>query len=132
VSGLLHVARFETATPLKFIVLRLGMLLVGRWLRTLVRRLLQRRLITARRECGLRLTRRFEFYESGSLRVSDEIELTDPRLRVRRMSFGTDHEAAYVAASGVYQEAVLQPWHDLQAHVEPLNRQRRVVIVRQW
>ncbi len=48
------------------------------------------------------------------------------------MSFGTDHQAAYVAASGVYQDAVLQPWQDLSEHVERLNCQQSVTLVRQW
>jgi hypothetical protein len=132
VSGPLHRAEFETATPWKFIVLRLVMLLAGRWCRTLIRRLLQKRLITGRRECPVRLTRTFEFLQSDSLRVTDFIELTDARVHVRRMSFGTDHQAAYVAASGVYQDAVLQPWQDLSEHADVLNRQRSVRIVRQW
>jgi hypothetical protein len=132
VEGPLHRARFETATPVKFIVLRLGMLLAGRWFRTCVRRVLQRRLITGRRECPVCLRRAFEFLPGGGLRVTDTIELTGPRVRVRRMSFGTDHQAAYVAASGVYQDAVLEPWQDLEQHVSQLNRQRRVEIVRQW
>ncbi len=132
VKGPLHVARFETATPLKFVVLRMGMLLAGRWFRTLVRRLLQRRLITGRREGPLMLTRTFELLPDGRLRVSDFIELTDSRVRVRRMSFGVDHQAAYVAASGVYQDAVLQPWQDLDAYVDRLNRERRVTITREW
>ncbi|MHB1036098.1 MAG: hypothetical protein ACYC35_04505 [Pirellulales bacterium] len=130
VSGPLDWSRFETATPAKFIVLRLGMCLVGRWCRTLVRRLLQRRLITGRRKCPILHTRRFEFLES--FRVTDLIELADPRLAVRRMSFGTDFEAAYVAASGVYQDSVLQPWTNLEAFVAELNLRRRVTVVREF
>jgi len=110
---------------------------IGRFCRTLVRRLLQRRLITGRRECPIRLTRSFELLpespgESGpSLRIEDTIELTAPKIRVRRMAFGTDHQAAYVAASGVYQEGVLAPWVDLARHVDQLNARRRVTIVRE-
>ncbi len=79
VSGCLHLAKFETATPLKLVVLRLGMLLIGRWFRDWVRRVLQRRLITGRRECPVSLTRTFELLQSGSMRVTDVIELTDAR-----------------------------------------------------
>lgn len=138
VSGPLYWCRFETATPLAQAMFHTGMWLVGRWCRTLVRRALQRRLITGRKRCGVHLTRRFEFLPESQagdgpvLRVTDTIELTSPRLRVRRMAFGTDHQAAYVAASGVYQEAVLQPWTDLAETVEELNARRRVVIVREF
>ena len=136
-SGPLAWTRFETVTPLKQMVLHAGMYTVGRWCRTAVRRVLQRRLITGRRPCGIRLARRFELFEPGgdqraSLRVTDTIELVDPRLRVRRMSFGTDHQSAYVAASGVYQSSVLTPWTDLAEHVARLNAERRVVVVREW
>ncbi len=137
VAGPLHWCRFETVTPLKQALLHVGMTLVGRWCRTLVRRLLQRRLITGRRECPVRLTRHFEFLSSKtaghvSLRVTDTIELTSPTIQIRRMAFGTDHQAAYVAASGVYQQAVLRPWEDLTEYVEKLNTQRRVVVVREF
>ena len=137
VGGPLHWSRFETATPLKQALLHAGMCSIGRFCRTLVRRLLQRRLITGRRECPIRLTRSFEFLpESGaegapSLRIEDTIELTSPEIRVRRMAFGTDHQAAYVAASGVYQEGVLAPWGDLARYVDQLNARRRVTIVRE-
>lgn len=156
----LHWARFETASPVKQILLHAGMCTLGRWCRTLVRRLLQQRLITGRRPAPFRLTRRFEWmadanrdrcadhdtgglgYDTGclghseavaqTLRVTDTIELTDPHVTVRRMSFGTDHQSAYVAAAGGYEPGILQPWTDLAEHVERLNRDRRVTITRGW
>ncbi|HXT57594.1 MAG TPA: hypothetical protein VN699_03120 [Pirellulales bacterium] len=130
VSGPLHWVRFETATPLKQAVLQVGMATVGRFCRTLVRRLLQRRLITGRRESPIRLTRSFEFLP-GKLRVVDRIELLDRKLQVERMSFAGDLQAAYVAAADVYQDSVLQSWTDLQAHVAELNERRSVTIVRE-
>ncbi len=137
VAGPLHRCRFETVTPLKQAIFHVGMVFVGRWCRTLVRRLLQRRLITGRRTCPVRLTRRFDFLPPGaagnvSLRVTDTIELTSPTVQIRRMAFGTDHQAAYVAASGVYQQSVLRPWEDLHEYVHTLNEERRVVVVREF
>jgi hypothetical protein len=132
VAGPLHWARFETAMPLKQAVFHLGMITVGRWFRTLIRRLLQRRLITGRKPCPIRCDRQFELLQGSVLRVTDTIELTRPTVRVRRMSFGTDHEAAYVAASGVYQDAVLLPWTDLASQVDTLNAMRRVTVVREF
>lgn len=134
VGGPLHWTRFETATPVKQAVFHLGMITLGRWCRGLIRRLLQRRLITGRRECPIRLDRQFEFLPGNgpSLRVIDTIELTRSDVQVRRMSFGNDHEAAYVAASGVYQDSVLLPWVELSDHVDTLNRQRRVTVIREF
>ncbi|MBN2216705.1 MAG: hypothetical protein JW719_04975 [Pirellulales bacterium] len=142
VAGPLHWARFETMSPAKQIVLHAVMGTVGRWCRTLMRKLLQQRLITTRRPAPIRHTRRFEWNSSMAperlpeehftLRVTDAIELLDPRLNLKRMSFGTDHESAYVAATGGYDPGVLEPWTDLAEHVDRLNRDRRVAIVRQW
>lgn len=122
--------RHETATPMKQVVLHLAMCSAGRWCRSLVRRWLQRRLITGRRDCEVRHTRRFEFDDAGGCRVTDRIELVDPSLRVRRMALASDLQTAYVAAANVYQESVLQPWIELGRYVAELNRERRVTIVR--
>jgi hypothetical protein len=138
VSGPLDFCRFETATPIKQAFFHAGMVIVGRWCRSWVRRRLQRRLITARRPCPVRLTRVFELpggppaMKTHGLRVTDTIELGDPKIRVRRMSFGCDHQAVYTAAANVYQEGVLQPWVDLSRHVDRLNAERRVTVVREF
>jgi len=137
VSGPLHWSRFETATPIKQALFHTGMWTVGRWSRTLVRRRLQRRLITAPDRAPVRLTRTFELLTpqeatgGPALRVRDTIELTRPGIRVKRMSFGTDHQTAYVAACGVYQDGVLEPWTDLRSQVDQLNADRRVTVVRE-
>ena len=144
VSGSLHWARFETATPLKQAIFHLGMEFVGRWCRHLVRRVLQRRLITNRHACPIELKRTLELLPELSpeanpagttpptLRVTDTIRLTSPKVHVRRMSYGTDHQVAYVAAANIYQDAVLRPWYELAIHVDELNRHREVTIVRQF
>ncbi len=135
VTGTLHYAQCETATPCKQAIFHLGMVMLGRWCRGLVRRLLQRRLITGRKPAPIRLTRQFKLPGQpgeSRLQVVDTIELTSPRARVKRLSFGVDHQSAYVAATGVYQESVRQPWTDLSEHVEELNIYRRVTIVRNF
>lgn len=137
-SGLLDWVRFETARPIQQAAFHAGMVVFGRWCRTLVRRLLQRRLITGRRKCPIRLTRVFQCLDGAdsgagpTLRVTDTIQLLHPSIAVRRMAFGTDHQAAYVAACGVYQEGVLEPWTDLAAYVDDLNARRSVTIVREF
>jgi hypothetical protein len=135
VSGPLNWIHHETATPLKQALFHTAMYLVGRWCRGLARRLLQKRLITGRRACPIRLTRRFEFGEdesgaSGLRRVVDLVELLDDRLQVRRMSYSSDLQASYVAAANVYQASVLQPWIDLTPRVAELNFRRQITIER--
>jgi hypothetical protein len=130
VSGRLHWVDHETATPLKQATFHVVMCFIGRWCRTLVRRLLQRRLITGGRTCGVLHARRIAFDGTGGCEVIDHIKLLDDSLRIRRMAFASDLQAAYVAAANVYQESVLQPWADLSEHVDALNNGRRVSIVR--
>ena len=138
VAGPLHWCRFETATPLRQSLLHTGMWLIGRRCRTLVRRLLQRRVITGRRECPVRLVRSFELLgepnakDGCMLLVTDTIKLTDPGIQLRRLAFGTDHQTAYVAATGVYQDAVLFEWTDLSEHVAELNSRRTLTVHRQF
>ncbi len=127
----LHWVRFETVTPLKQSVLHLGMMTLGRKFRTLVRRILQRRLITGRRACPIVLTRTFEF-SASELRVVDRIELVDRSLQIKRMHFANDLQAAYVAAANVYQTSSLEPWIDLQDYIAELNDRREVTIVRRF
>jgi hypothetical protein len=133
VSGPLHWSRWETATPAKLVVFRLLNLTLGRFCRTLTRKLLQRRLITGRRAAPVRHERRFELQsDAGRLQVTDTIELLDSTIEVARMHFGTDQHSVYVAAAGVYQDAALEPWTDLASHLPALNRERRVTIVREF
>ena len=133
IVGSLHAAPFETATPMKQSILHTGMWAVGRWCRTAVRKLLQRRLITGRSRFPIQFTRVIELRaKAPTVRVTDEIELMSPAIRVQRLAIGTDHQAAYVAACNVYQDSVLEPWTDLANHVETLNRDRKTVIVREF
>ena len=142
--------RFETATPVKFVIFRLGLITLGRYFRTLIRKLLQRRLITGLKTLPIELTRVIESMETEDrgqgahaprspenttryrLRVTDEIRLTQPGIQVRRMSYGTDHQSRYVAACGLYQESVLEPWTDLSSQIAELNERGCVTIVREF
>jgi hypothetical protein len=130
VSGRLHWVTHETPSPLKQALFHVGMCLVGRWCRTLVRQFLQRRLITGRRLSGVLHSRQICFDADGGCKISDQIKLLDRSLRVRRMVLASDLQAAYVAAANVYQESTLQPWADLSEYVDDLNRRREVSIVR--
>jgi hypothetical protein len=138
VSRALCLERHETATPLTQAALHLGMVSVGRWARTWVRRVLQRRTITARRRLPIGLTRRCQWLVADDrravvFRVCDTLELRAARLRVRRVAFAGEYEAAYVAAAAAYQHGLLQPWTELPADdVQRLNAQRRIELVRQW
>jgi hypothetical protein len=119
---------------MKQAVLHLAMITVGRWCRGLMRRLLQRRLITGRDELPISLSRSFERIDGIAplLRVTDTVTLADGKMRVARMMFSVGLQSAYTAASDIYQDSVLQPWMDLSSHIDQLNRERAVTIVREF
>jgi hypothetical protein len=129
-TGPLHFARFERATPLKQAILHFLAGAMGRPGRTLLRRLLQRRVIRAQRVAPISLERSFRRMPDGDWQVIDVICLTSARATVRGMAFASDLQAAYTAATNVYHDGLRQPWHDLSEHVERLNQLRRVEIVR--
>lgn len=127
--------RFERATPTKQAALHLVMVTVGRWARTAVRKLLQQRTISGGGASAIQFTRRLQYVYGlrGESRftVTDVIELTDPRVQVKRLAYASDLQAAYTAAANVYQAATLQPWTDLPHYVTQLNRERRITVVRE-
>lgn len=131
VSAPLRTVHHRTANPLSQALLHVAMVTVGRWLRTPVRWLLQRVLIRGGRELPIRHERQFVL-QGDELAVSDTITLVDRRVKIKRMSFATDCQTAYTAASGVFQQRLAQPWIDLDEYVEELNRAGRVEIVRQY
>lgn len=121
----------ELMTPFKLIVLRMVMLTVGRWCRTLVRKLLQRRLITGSDGAPFLLTRRIERTEEG-FRVTDII-VRDPNApRVKHLRLGVGQTSMYIAVSQPWSPAWLLPWTNLDDRVDELNSQGRVEIVREW
>ncbi len=134
VASRLHWVKFETATPLSMAAFHVGLVTVGRWCRSLVRAALQRRLITGRKECPIRLVRRFEFDPADgiSLRVVDRIELLRPGMRLSHAALASDLQAAYVAAANVYQDSVLQGWTDLSHLLDELHRDGVATLVREY
>ena len=137
VGGPLRYVTFPTATPITQAIFHAGMWVIGRWCRRAVRRLLQRKLIAQRQEAPIVLTRRIEIADAGSpgpsLRVVDTIRLIRRGDVVARLGYTTDLQSSYVAATGVYQDSVLQRWVDLTAgQVERLNRERTLTVVREF
>lgn len=130
----LQYKRFERATPLKQAALHVGMATVGRLARGLVRKLLQRRVISGGGIAPLTVRRRITWNGRSAqerLVVVDELTLAGSG-SVRKLAFASDLQAAYTAAAEVFSPNLLQPWHDLSTYIPQLNRERRVTIVREF
>lgn len=129
-------AKFETATPLKQAAFHVGMSLVGRWCRTAIRKVLQRRMITGKRPCPILHRREIRLATrpkaDWNLQVIDEIRLLDRRLKISSMAFASDLQVGYVAASNVFDNTCLEPWTDLSPFLEGLHRDGKITLVRTW
>jgi hypothetical protein len=131
VGGQFGECKYRLPTVLSQAMFHVGMLTVGRWRSNLVRHLLQRFLITGKRQDPMRFRRNISFGERVVL--VDEI-WRDKRRGAGRyiaaMYAGTDLTSIYVAASQNYQQSCLLPWTDYGGFREKLNREGYVRIER--
>ena len=126
-----QVAKREGMTPIKAMILRSIMLTVGRFARTLVRRLLQRRLITGRQPTPYHLRRRFLF-EEEELRVIDEIWREGPAAPVEEGWFAVGQTSIYIAVSHPWEQGWLLPWTSMGEEIATLNREGRCRLERKF
>ena len=118
VSGALGWAKGKQMTTFNLLVLRFLMLSVGRFFPDLIRKLLQKLLITGRKPAPLQFMRRIT-WESGRLKVRDELRTPD-WTKIHAVGVGGSQTSIYVVMSRTYQAGQLQPWLDLTARIRVL------------
>lgn len=118
IAGAMGWAKQSGMTTARLLVLRLVMLLGGRLFPDLVRRLLQRLLITTKAPAPFRFARTLRRTGQG-WRLTDEVTGED-WTAVETAGCGGDQTSIYVVMSRVFQAAQLQPWDDLTARVRQL------------
>jgi hypothetical protein len=128
VAGNMGRAKASQITPFKSIVLRILMLGPGRIKPDLVRRILQRLLITGDSVTGHHFERILELDRTG-LTVTDRIHSN--RGRILEAGIGPAQTSIYTVMSRVFHSPQLQPWLDLstQLHREGpvrLEHRRRI------
>jgi hypothetical protein len=124
-SGPMSFRRSQLPSPVKQIIFRAMNLTLGRFNPHLVRRMLQKVLITGKPRSAVILRRTLEF-TSGNVAITDEIDARGCDYSFDRLMVGTDATSIYVANSTNYQESVLLPWQDLHEYLPALNAQRMV------
>lgn len=124
IAGFLHRWKNRRFNAYTFVLFRLFLLSFGRFFPSRVRRLAQKKLILEKKALGIRFRRRFSFGDEW--RVEDEWELTDPKIRLRKLFLATDSTAIYVATSQPYQPGVLKEWINLQGLLPEFNQTRRL------
>ena len=120
VSGSMGWAKNKGMTPFNLIVLRLIMFCGGRFHPDLVRKLLQKLLITGKTAAPFEFTRRLEWQPGGRLRVVDEV-CSQRWADVLAAGVGASQTSIYVVMSRTFQPGQMQPWFDLTDRVKSLQ-----------
>ncbi len=128
IRGSLGWAKQKAMTPFRLIALRLLMLGGGRFYPDLVRKVLQKLLITGKAAAPFRFERRLSL-KGGQLFVRDQID-ADSWEGVERAAIGCDQTSIYVVMSRTFQSAQLLPWLDLTDQVRALPPGRPLVVER--
>lgn len=122
VSGEMGWAKQKKMTPFNLIVLRLIMLGGGKYFPDLVRKLLQKVLITGKKAAPFRFAREF-VWNDGRLTVRDRIEPAEGAnwRNVKQAGIGVDQTSIYVVMSRTFQAGQMLPWIDLTAQAARLQ-----------
>lgn len=115
ISGKMGQAKASQMTPVKNMVLRAGMLTIGRVFPDLVRQILQRILITGKADSPFRFRRELTIEDNGLL-VRDVIEGGGD---IVDCGIGPAQTSIYTVMSRVYHPVQRQPWLNLKDNIKP-------------
>lgn len=118
IEGRLGWAKTKQMTTFNLVVLRAIMFLGGRLFPDLIRKLLQRVLITGKKAAPFEFTRKLA-WQGSALEVSDELRAKTWQA-VEEAGIGPAQTSIYVVMSRTYQPGQLQPWLDLTEQVTRL------------
>lgn len=118
VSGTLGWAKHKVMSPFTMVISRLVMLTLGRFFSNKVRWLLQRLLVTGKKDAPFRFFRALE-WEGYRLVVTDRLE-ADSWDAVEAAGIGGHQTSICVVMSRTFQPSQLQPWCDLTEDVRRL------------
>lgn len=118
ITGELGWAKQKQMTPTNLMILRLVMLTVGRFFPNLIRKLLQKMLITGKQKAPFRFSRDFQWKE-GQWQIEDSLK-AESWQNVANVGIGCDQTSIYVVMSRTFQLGQLQPWLDLTTDMNQL------------
>ena len=121
-QGSLGWAKQKQMNPLNLMILRVVMLSVGRFFPNLIRKLLQKVLITGKKSAPFLFQRRLQ-WQDGYWQVIDELS-TPNWDKVISGGIGVDQTSIYVVMSRTFQTGQLQPWIDLTDEIKKLSSGR--------
>ncbi len=119
ISGSLGWAKQKQMNPLNLMILRVVMLSFGRFYPNLIRKLLQKILITGKNNAPFRFRRQLR-WENGQWQVIDKLSSRDWN-DVVTAGIGCDQTSIYVVMSRTFQKGQLQRWWNLTDRVKELK-----------
>lgn len=119
IRGSLGWAKQNQMTTGKLVVLRVVMVLFGRFFPNLIRRMLQKMLITGKARAPYTFSRSLR-WQDGRLKITDELR-ANSWSDVSAAAIGCDQTSIYVVMSRTFQRGQMQPWLDLTAEVKKLS-----------
>ncbi|MBB4640613.1 hypothetical protein [Rhizorhapis suberifaciens] len=130
VTGQMAWAKATLLTPVKSVILRCMMITLGRFFPDMVRRLLQKILVTGRREAPFRFHRTLR-WSDGCLTIRDEIFADEGWEKVVRIGIGGFQTSSTTIMARVWQANHLQPWQDMSHLLAGLSASDPLIIERQ-
>jgi hypothetical protein len=119
IAGKLGWAKQKQMNPQNLIILRLVMLSLGRFFPNLIRRSLQKILITGKQTTPFKFSRRLA-WQNGHWRIEDSLS-AESWADVIAVDLGCDRTSIYVVMSRTFQPGQLQPAWDLSDRLANLN-----------
>lgn len=119
IAGALGWAKQKQMTPVNLIMLRLVMFSVGRFFPNLIRKILQKILITGKQAAPFRFSRCLT-WQDGRWQITDELA-AESWEQVIAADIGCDRTSIYVVMSRTFQLGQLQPPLDLTPQVKQLK-----------
>ena len=119
IKGSLGWAKQKQMNPLNLMILRIVMLSVGRFFPNLIRKILQKVLITGKKTAPFHFQRRLQ-WQDGYWQVIDELSASTWD-KVISGGIGVDQTSIYVVMSRTFQKGQLQPWLDLTDKIKHLS-----------
>ncbi len=129
IEGQMAWAKSALLTPVKSIIFRALMITVGRWFPDLIRRLLQRMLVTGRKPAPFRFRRILE-WQAGRWTLKDEVIPENGWDEVAQAGIGGFQCSMTTVVARVWQPAQLQPWLDLTPATSRLGAQESLTLDR--
>ncbi|MEL4896991.1 hypothetical protein [Crocosphaera sp. Alani8] len=128
ITGELGWAKQKQMTPFNLLILRLVMLTVGRFFPNLIRKILQKILITGKQKAPFWFKREL-IWEQGKWQIKDTLNATSWD-DVVEIGIGCDQTSIYVVMSRTFQLGQLQPWLDLTEKIKSLSNDQALTLNR--